>query len=135
MKSNAECSLPTVSPDYLCKPEANIFNIDFTRFKIRDLETGTVLFEIAKPSNAGILSPNAIGWVGIRPWVWLPLTLLSSTPRSGGRGGRGGRREWGPGFQCWPLCALPVHPSIFETAYRRSNVSLTCALSIECDIM
>ncbi|XP_009462032.1 PREDICTED: protein unc-119 homolog B [Nipponia nippon] len=36
--------------DYLCKPEDNIYNIDFTRFKIRDLETGTVLFEIAKPS-------------------------------------------------------------------------------------
>uniref|UniRef100_A0A8C6US52 Unc-119 homolog 1 n=1 Tax=Neogobius melanostomus TaxID=47308 RepID=A0A8C6US52_9GOBI len=38
--------------DYLCKPEDNIFNIDFTRFKIRDLETGTVLFEIAKPPNS-----------------------------------------------------------------------------------
>ncbi|OPJ74752.1 malectin [Patagioenas fasciata monilis] len=36
--------------NYLCKPEDNIYNIDFTRFKIRDLETGTVLFEIAKPS-------------------------------------------------------------------------------------
>lgn len=39
--------------DYLCKPEDNIYNIDFTRFKIRDLETGTVLFEIAKPPNSG----------------------------------------------------------------------------------
>lgn len=39
--------------DYLCKPEDNIYNIDFTRFKIRDLETGTVLFEIAKPSATG----------------------------------------------------------------------------------
>lgn len=39
--------------DYLCKPEDNIYNIDFTRFKIRDLETGTVLFEIAKPSASG----------------------------------------------------------------------------------
>ncbi|XP_061586367.1 protein unc-119 homolog B [Cololabis saira] len=38
--------------DYLCKPEDNVFNIDFTRFKIRDLETGTVLFEIAKPPNS-----------------------------------------------------------------------------------
>ncbi|XP_043571873.1 protein unc-119 homolog B isoform X2 [Chiloscyllium plagiosum] len=34
---------------YLCKPEDNIYNIDFTRFKIRDMESGTVLFEIAKP--------------------------------------------------------------------------------------
>ena len=38
----------------MCKPEDNIYNIDFTRFKIRDLETGTVLFEIAKPSAAGV---------------------------------------------------------------------------------
>ncbi|XP_041835195.1 protein unc-119 homolog B-like isoform X1 [Melanotaenia boesemani] len=36
---------------YLCKPEDNIFNIDFVRFKIRDLETDTVLFEIAKPPH------------------------------------------------------------------------------------
>lgn len=39
---------------YLCKPEDNIYNIDFVRFKIRDLETATVLFEIAKPPPAGI---------------------------------------------------------------------------------
>lgn len=31
-------------------PDANIYNIDFVRFKIRDLDTGMVLFEIAKPS-------------------------------------------------------------------------------------
>ncbi|KAF3855996.1 hypothetical protein F7725_016719, partial [Dissostichus mawsoni] len=36
---------------YLCKPEDNIYNVDFVRFKIRDLETGTVLFEIAKPPH------------------------------------------------------------------------------------
>uniref|UniRef100_A0A8C9UJI5 Unc-119 lipid binding chaperone B n=1 Tax=Spermophilus dauricus TaxID=99837 RepID=A0A8C9UJI5_SPEDA len=41
--------------DYLCKPEDNIYSIDFTRFKIRDLETGTVLFEIAKPCVSGRL--------------------------------------------------------------------------------
>lgn len=35
---------------YLCTPDANIYNIDFIRFKIRDLNTGMVLFEIAKPS-------------------------------------------------------------------------------------
>ncbi|XP_065116157.2 protein unc-119 homolog B [Paramisgurnus dabryanus] len=43
--------LRAVTRDYLCKPEDNIYNIDFTRFKIRDLETGTVLFEIAKPPH------------------------------------------------------------------------------------
>lgn len=41
--------LSRVTENYLCKPEDNIYSIDFTRFKIRDLETGTVLFEIAKP--------------------------------------------------------------------------------------
>lgn len=30
-----------------------MYNIDFVRFKIRDLETGTVLFEIAKPPHTG----------------------------------------------------------------------------------
>ncbi|MEE6523166.1 hypothetical protein FKM82_021909, partial [Ascaphus truei] len=36
---------------YLCKPDDNVYGIDFTRFKIRDLETGIVLFEISKPSS------------------------------------------------------------------------------------
>ncbi|CAB1347865.1 unnamed protein product [Coregonus sp. 'balchen'] len=35
--------------NYLCSPEENVHMIDFTRFKIRDMETGTVLFEITKP--------------------------------------------------------------------------------------
>lgn len=43
------CDLYVYS-DYLCSPNANIYGIDFVRFKIRDLETGVVLFEIAKPS-------------------------------------------------------------------------------------
>ncbi|TNN70664.1 Protein unc-119 B [Liparis tanakae] len=55
--------LRAVTEDYLCKPEDNIFNIDFTRFKIRDLETGTVLFEIAKPPN----NSNVEFTVGDRP--------------------------------------------------------------------
>lgn len=46
-------SLSLSFSDYLCKPEDNIYSIDFTRFKIRDLETGTVLFEIAKPCVSG----------------------------------------------------------------------------------
>ncbi|KAM9800437.1 protein unc-119 homolog B-like isoform 1-T1 [Syngnathus typhle] len=41
---------------YLCKPEDNVYNIDFVRFKIRDLETGSVLFEIAKPPHSGLHS-------------------------------------------------------------------------------
>ncbi|KAM9757849.1 protein unc-119 homolog B-like isoform 2-T2 [Menidia menidia] len=46
---------------YLCKTEDNIFNIDFVRFKIRDLETKTVLFEIAKPPHAGEDEENREG--------------------------------------------------------------------------
>lgn len=41
--------LTKISDTYLCEPDANIYDIDFTRFKIRDLESGSVLFEIAKP--------------------------------------------------------------------------------------
>lgn len=42
-----------LSVDYLCGPEQNIHKIDFTRFKIRDMETGMVLFEITKPPTTG----------------------------------------------------------------------------------
>ncbi|XP_060533929.1 protein unc-119 homolog [Cylas formicarius] len=41
--------LPKITESYLCDPDANIYEIDFTRFKIRDLESGAILFEIAKP--------------------------------------------------------------------------------------
>uniref|UniRef100_A0A3P9MGB2 Protein unc-119 homolog A n=1 Tax=Oryzias latipes TaxID=8090 RepID=A0A3P9MGB2_ORYLA len=46
---------------YLCSPDENIYNIDFTRFKIRDMETGTVLFEITKPPSTEKrdIDPNA----------------------------------------------------------------------------
>lgn len=43
---------PLIS-DYLCAPEANIYGIDFTRFKLRDMDTQTVLFEVAKPPTPG----------------------------------------------------------------------------------
>jgi hypothetical protein len=42
--------------EYLCSIDANVYNIDFTRFKLRDVETETVLFEVAKQdSSQGIL--------------------------------------------------------------------------------
>ncbi|XP_060942144.1 protein unc-119 homolog A-like isoform X2 [Limanda limanda] len=44
--------LQRITQNYLCSPDENIFNIDFTRFKIRDIETSTVLFEITKPPTA-----------------------------------------------------------------------------------
>lgn len=46
--------LPKIADTYLCAPDANIYDIDFTRFKIRDLESGAVLFEIAKPVPDGL---------------------------------------------------------------------------------
>jgi len=36
--------------DYMCEPDANVYSIEFTRFKIRDYDTGNVLFEISKPT-------------------------------------------------------------------------------------
>ncbi|XP_058056581.1 protein unc-119 homolog [Anopheles bellator] len=57
--------LNKIADDYLCTPDANIYEIDFTRFKIRDLESGAVLFEIAKPSVSDITqSGNSAAGVG-----------------------------------------------------------------------
>lgn len=44
-------ALASVTDNYLCSTKDNIYNIDFTRFKIRDLESNRVLFEIAKPPS------------------------------------------------------------------------------------
>ncbi|KAL7832057.1 hypothetical protein AOLI_G00296050 [Acnodon oligacanthus] len=44
--------LQNITENYLCNPDDNVHKIDFTRFKIRDMETGTVLFEITKPPTA-----------------------------------------------------------------------------------
>ena len=54
----------SVTEDYLCSPEDNVYQIDFTRFKIRDLHSNTTLFEIAKPpgnikSGHDEVDPNA----------------------------------------------------------------------------
>lgn len=45
--------LSKATEGYLCSIEDNIYDIEFTRFKIRDLESGCVLFEIAKPPSEG----------------------------------------------------------------------------------
>ncbi|VDM98800.1 unnamed protein product [Thelazia callipaeda] len=51
--------LNKITNDYLCQPDANIYSIEFTRFKIRDLDTDQVLFEIAKPTiDRWLLSPS-----------------------------------------------------------------------------
>ncbi|XP_039962163.1 protein unc-119 homolog [Bactrocera neohumeralis] len=49
-------NLNEITENYLCSIHDNIYDIDFTRFKIRDLDSGAILFEIAKPSNR--FSPN-----------------------------------------------------------------------------
>lgn len=36
--------------DYLCQPTDNSYGIEFTRFKIRNMDTEETLFEISKPS-------------------------------------------------------------------------------------
>ncbi|XP_005100457.1 protein unc-119 homolog B isoform X2 [Aplysia californica] len=43
---------------YLCPPEANVYGIDFTRFKLRDIESNQVLFEVAKPPHSYELEEN-----------------------------------------------------------------------------
>lgn len=45
----ANFQLKTDFSDYLVEPRDNVYKIEFTRFKIRDLDTDTVLFEIEKP--------------------------------------------------------------------------------------
>lgn len=63
--------LPKITETYLCSPDANIYEIDFTRFKIRDLESGAVLFEIAKPLpenlDGGNDKPEAEGEENVDP--------------------------------------------------------------------
>lgn len=62
-----ECTTPDdvlhltkITEDYLCSPDANVYDIDFTRFKIRDLESGAVLFEIAKPPSEQFLDDSGV---------------------------------------------------------------------------
>ncbi|EGT34898.1 CBN-UNC-119 protein [Caenorhabditis brenneri] len=48
---NDVLGLPGITQGFLCSPSANIYNIEFTKFQIRDLDTEHVLFEIAKPEE------------------------------------------------------------------------------------
>ncbi|XP_017476099.1 PREDICTED: protein unc-119 homolog [Rhagoletis zephyria] len=48
---NDVLNLNEITEEYLCSIDDNIYDIDFTRFKIRDLDSGAILFEIAKPSD------------------------------------------------------------------------------------
>lgn len=57
---DAVLSMDHVADTYLCSTSENIYNIDFTRFKIRDLDTvpNVVLFEIAKPPSDQLRSAD-----------------------------------------------------------------------------
>ena len=44
-------SVVLVLVGYLCPKAANTFGIEFVRFKVRDMESQQVLFEIAKPED------------------------------------------------------------------------------------
>ena len=80
--------LARITDDYLCPLEANVYGIDFTRFKIRDLETKTTLFEIAKPppgtidgdtNDSSEVDPNAGRFVRYQftPQVSFSCSLFS----------------------------------------------------------
>ncbi|ESN94942.1 hypothetical protein HELRODRAFT_87495 [Helobdella robusta] len=58
--------LSRATDNYLCPLEANIYDIEFVHFKLRDVDSGTTLFEVAKPDNVPAvdsegdsLDPNA----------------------------------------------------------------------------
>ena len=36
---------------YLCTLDKNVYGIEFTRFRIRDMDSDQVLFEITKPGS------------------------------------------------------------------------------------
>lgn len=36
---------------FLCAPEANVYEIEFVRFKLRDIDSGATLFEVFKPDK------------------------------------------------------------------------------------
>lgn len=40
--------------EYLCSPEDNIYNVNFSRFKIRDLSSGAVILDFKKHCPTGI---------------------------------------------------------------------------------
>ncbi|CAD5225455.1 unnamed protein product [Bursaphelenchus xylophilus] len=42
--------LRRITEGFLCRSEDNVYDIEFTKFRIRDIDTDTILFEINKPT-------------------------------------------------------------------------------------
>lgn len=47
--------LLVICTDYLCSPEDNFYNISFSRFKIRDLESGSIILDLKRHCPTGML--------------------------------------------------------------------------------
>lgn len=48
--------------EYLCSPEDNIYNVNFSRFKIRDLSSGVVILDIKKHRPTGTVSKTRLSF-------------------------------------------------------------------------
>lgn len=46
--------LNKITDGYLCKKSDNIYEIDFVKFKLRDIESNSTLFEVCKPDSLEI---------------------------------------------------------------------------------
>ncbi|XP_046840979.1 protein unc-119 homolog B-like [Xenia sp. Carnegie-2017] len=57
-------NLTKCTKDYLCDQKRNIYDIEFTRFKIRDMDEGKTLFEIAKPDDSELVDDNTDEAIG-----------------------------------------------------------------------
>ena len=69
--------------EYLCPIEANTYGVEFTRFKIRDMATQAVLFEVRKQPESDIpedAPPNAARFVRYQfPPQFLHLKTIGAT--------------------------------------------------------
>ena len=78
-------SINKFSLDYLCSREANVYGIEFTKFRVRDMTTETVLFEVEKDdSDTGVVpnpaDPTAGRYIRYKfPAAFLDLTTVGAS--------------------------------------------------------
>lgn len=117
------------SADYLCTPEENVYKIDFTRFKIRDMESGTVLFEITKPAASGGLCTHRIAFVNeplLTPASFglFSSLLLNMSPQTGET------------FTCrragFPTCSRNT-VQVFLCTNTAGRINCSCIMTSICD--